>query len=771
MTGWPWPLESVQGFFEGLWRGIVDAISTAGQWLWQKIHDGLSWLWENITSGLAWLWERVSEGLSWLGERVSSGLAWLWGRLQEIASSIVNAVLGAIPALGEAFRNFVSLIVEPIKAGLDWLLARIGEILTPIREAIQSGIHWLLERMQEIFTPVISNIQAGLEWLSRAVADNINALGASLLNTLGNVLGTLQSGLAGIASTVTSVAGVITENVTASARWVYESLIEWADGVMRGIAQAISELPKPFWITGVEQISQWLDSRFLQAIYNLGLAQTVATHTALQLSGTLGATRSKRDPLEAYRIMNTIIDNARGMWAGQFAAALAVEAATLGQLDVVPSRLFDSPDVKAIMNAYMRVLDIAMSAQLYEPLRLAFNYTFTPAMPSPQDMIQFMVKEAFYPEKQVELPGQFVDWMRYLGYSEEWTRLFWGAHWRLPSTTEVFTMLHRKLITPEFVDAYLKLADIEPSWRPLLRAISYELPDRIRTRWMYEWGLIDLQTWQLLDEYSGLHPQWSGLMVQAELRNILRDDINAVRSELHRQAREGLISLAEYEAYLRQLGLPEPVIQLRVDAARLARDTDARIEMVKAIRQAYVDKKIDPASYSESLARLGVSPDALAVFTQVDGLKREPKPIPPETTEKKIADLQDRIRKYELSLQQAHEDLQAMQSQMAEELGVLDAELQKKLADLDDRLRLLQARWQFIRTDREAAILRTEAENLLAEKAQLQQLYAERYDAAQARWQTRILQQQQKIREIELELAIMRERLARLVGKAPTTAS
>jgi hypothetical protein len=82
----------------------------------------------------------------------------------------------------------------------------------------------------------------------------------------------------------------------------------------------------------------------------------------------------------------------------------------------------------------------------------------------------------------------------------------------------------------------------------------------------------------------------------------------------------------------------------------------------------------------------------------------------------------------------------------------------------------VQARMQYAKTIKEAAVLRTELENLLAERAQLAVIYNARYSEAQATWQARLLNAQQKIRDAELKLAIAQDRLARLGGLGQQTA-
>ena len=753
-----------------MWRGLVDAVSAGAQWLWDKVTGGLSWLWSNVQSGLQWLWERVSEFGGWLWSNIQGGLSWLWDRLQEIGAAILNAIAGGIPAIGQAIQGFIDTILSPIHTAINWLWERINEGLQTILTPITESLSWLWERINEGLQAILSPIQAGLDWLYARIQD----VGAALLNQVGgwitSIGAAISQGVAQLGGEIGQAASQLTSQINQVGGWLYQELVKYADGVQMGIANALNLLPQ----AGIELLKQMLDEladrwQGLVAGQAGGSGQALPTVWAGVARGAAAPVGSINPDISA-QTAQSLIDAGQQAWWGIYISNLLLEAGTLGLVDVSINQAYSNPNTAALLDAAKRAQLMPIEIGIFRPYQYLLNSVYTPNLPSPDDMIRFMVKEAWYPEKQVEMPTQFIDWMKYLGYSEAWTRLYWGAHWRLPDVSQVFTMLHRKLITPEFVDAYLKLADIEPSWRPLLRAISYELPDRIRTRWMYEWGLIDLQTWQTLDEMSGLDPQWSGLMVQAELRNILRDDISAIRSQLDKAVREGLMSPAEYRSYLQSLGLPEPVIDARVAAATIARDTEARLEILRALRSAYVEGKIERNDYLESLARLGVEADAISVLAQADDYKRLPKPIKPRDLAQQIAEAQEKVRIAEIALQFAREDYQALQTQMAADLTTLQAEMTKRIADVDDRLRLVQARMQYAKTIKEAAVLRTELENLLAERAQLAELYNARYSEAQATWQARLLNAQQKIRDAELKLAIAQDRLARLSGLGQQTA-
>jgi len=107
-------------------------------------------------------------------------------------------------------------------------------------------------------------------------------------------------------------------------------------------------------------------------------------------------------------------------------------------------------------------------------------------------------------------------WSILSGVPPEILKMYWGAHWDLPSLTAGYEMLHR--LRPELVDfkandyrkmgldpeklkftlddlkLLLKAQDVMPFWRDKLVAISYHLPTRVDVRRMLRDGIIDDET-------------------------------------------------------------------------------------------------------------------------------------------------------------------------------------------------------------------------------------------------------------------------------------
>lgn len=149
-------------------------------------------------------------------------------------------------------------------------------------------------------------------------------------------------------------------------------------------------------------------------------------------------------------------------------------------------------------------------------------------IPPISDQIRFVVREAYNPEQvaklgldeEYEQNPQYEYWASrsglqtipantFPGQAEEinWAKMYWRAHWTLPSPTQVYVMLQRlrpeakeryttddlkpEPVTIDDVRSLLKANDYPPIWRDRLAAISYHPLTRVDIRRFYLDGTID----------------------------------------------------------------------------------------------------------------------------------------------------------------------------------------------------------------------------------------------------------------------------------------
>lgn len=209
-------------------------------------------------------------------------------------------------------------------------------------------------------------------------------------------------------------------------------------------------------------------------------------------------------------------------------------------------------------------------------------------IPPLQDMIRFAVREAYDDRAAADLgldddyPSLFTSQAGLHGMAEVDARRYWRAHWRLPSPTMGYEMLHRRIITRDQLGRLLKALDYPSVWRGRLMDISYRVPGRIDLRRMLGEGVLTRA--QVLDGYKdlGYTDTWAERLTTFAERTATGATRDLTAAQLG----------AQYEGYqLTRAALLRELRQLRysdVEAEALADLGDAR--RVKKYRDAVIGK-------------------------------------------------------------------------------------------------------------------------------------------------------------------------------------
>lgn len=279
--------------------------------------------------------------------------------------------------------------------------------------------------------------------------------------------------------------------------------------------------------------------------------------------------------------------------------------------------------------------------------KLAF---FIPPIP---DLVRFAVREAFSPEQvqklslDAEFPTDFETWSKRQGVSSDWAHKYWRAHWELPSITQAFEMFHRttygkiddgadqlgtadgkpyyNVIGKSTLDALLKAQDVAPVWRDKLTAISYNPLTRVDIRRMYSLGVIDRDQVKKAYFDEGYNAENAELITRFVEIDAADDFVANVRTRAYKAFRDGILSEAEFRAYLIQLKTPPELIDKIVNAQKLQHQIEREERITKATQARYMKRTLSSAEALTRLLAMGYDGEKAAYLIGVWTDEREAK--------------------------------------------------------------------------------------------------------------------------------------------------
>ncbi len=218
-------------------------------------------------------------------------------------------------------------------------------------------------------------------------------------------------------------------------------------------------------------------------------------------------------------------------------------------------------------------------------------------IPGVQDIIRYVVKEAYSPEiyrefgQDQEYPAIAEADAEKAGIRPDQLMKEWIAHWELPGITQGYEMLHRGIITQDQLRKLQKARDIMPFWRDGLEAIAWNIPNRIELRLMARYGLVDKA--YLVDALGkgGLAEEYRDTVADMNL-------VLGIRTDLQTRYGKGWITADDVAAELASSGMSQPIqervyqyIVVNESANRTVKQKDLTLaQIVKGIKKGKIDR-------------------------------------------------------------------------------------------------------------------------------------------------------------------------------------
>lgn len=222
-------------------------------------------------------------------------------------------------------------------------------------------------------------------------------------------------------------------------------------------------------------------------------------------------------------------------------------------------------------------------------------------IPPVQDIIRMAVRDAWnesaarefgYDE---EFPQEFGEWSEKQGYSAEWAKRYWRAHWQLPSPTQAYEMLHRNEINTSQLDLLLKISDYPNFWRDKLRNIAYNVYTRVDVRRMFKLGVLSVSEVVRAYQEMGYDLEKASKLTEWTIEEYGEESKELGKSDVLGSYTDGVLTRAASLDYLVELGFSRANAEILLARADIQKEKKLEQQITENVRVMYVGGQIDDA--------------------------------------------------------------------------------------------------------------------------------------------------------------------------------
>jgi len=605
-SGWPWPMDAVQDWFEMLWDKVAAIADEAAKFMWATMPTPIKELIGALGKFKTTTWDAMIRFFEDPLGSVKAGFDWT-------ISGVRDLVGWWDPTQGRFVGGF-----------LGWL----WDSVSFIRDSISGGLSWVWDQI----SPALSSVKDAILGFPKLVADNLG-------NAVGWLKDTVWGWVDGSLRWASDSFRWLADQISYGSWWVVNSVGTMFDGASTIIGDVISGV-----FSGALGILTGPFNLFLGgfgAVDVTGHAGNVTTifdgiHSSYE--AILGA-HSPLTPEDAIIATDTWRSEQRGYWYQLYISALLIEGFSLGQIETPNMMLLSDPQVAASMELAKRWYAAPFEYGYAVRLEQFWNKVYTPQLPPVVDLIRFVVREVIPPERFYEL-------MPYMGFSREFAENYWEAHWVLPAPTVLYDSYHRKFISSEELNKYIVLHDFKPEPRPgitksdveIQRSVLKTLIPRVDLR--YGWEMGRLSDEELLERYEWLgYEDDSELMTDIQKARAMVEEITKVRDEWIRYFIEGHILKDTLRANLAAIGIGPTRIDYYVTYAKRRREREAMAEWLDIYEDGYIKDLVTDDELDARVREILVEPEAIDLFIARAYIKKYKKPPAPKAEVVKTATL------------------------------------------------------------------------------------------------------------------------------------
>jgi len=578
----------------------------------------------------------------------------------------VEAIVQTLSNIVGAITDQVRRIVESLKDIVGAIFDKIGDVVTAIVNKLGDAVSAVVNKVGQVLVSLKDGIAAILGSIVDAVWFVINKIGDGIGKLIDTVIGTAEAGLGRVRQVIEDIPTALRELASEAQEFIGDKI----GNPLANMGNLFIEQVEGFFTRLIDDADVAPDKIIREFLTGVGIPAdqverlaSSATRAMPNTPGFLAAAMAFLIPLLIAPIVNTIFSPfleeirqeaaqiatptlippadsidafIRGfMTEDRFRKELGESGYSNERMDILVASSRRLIDVGEIFRWWLR--DFITEDQLDELLRfhkidsddrvrLKQAVFFIPPV---QDLIRMAVREVFSPsirdrfKLDEDFPPEFQETAKQQGVSEEWAKNYWAAHWVLPSVTQGFAMLHRKVISAEELDLLLRAQDVMPFWRDKITQVAFNPLTRVDLRRMHKLGLLDSEQLQLRYEDLGFNAENATMMVQfteafneEEPPEVARELEGLTRGTILGMFDDGVLTEGETDVALTDLGISEAAVGLFIAQRKLERERRTRTGLIENIVRLVGGGHISLDAGLDGLAGLGLTATEIAIATQ-----------------------------------------------------------------------------------------------------------------------------------------------------------
>jgi len=263
-------------------------------------------------------------------------------------------------------------------------------------------------------------------------------------------------------------------------------------------------------------------------------------------------------------------------------------------------------------------------------------------LPGASDLVTMALREAFDDNVaakygyDAELSGRFIEEMKRQGFDDFWARMYWRAHWRIPSPDMAYRMLQRQIISLDEARELLRLNDYPPYWRDKLIQLAYSPYTRVDIRRMYRVGVLKTKD-ELVRAYRdlGYDIDKANKLADFTILEYADEDRNATKADIAKAYELGRFDENDVRDAIAKLGYPSwvaDVLIARVDT-KIANERANKI--INWVHRLYVSKRITRSDAVTYLSEIPLSGSEIERYLDMWDVERRARASFPTKSELK----------------------------------------------------------------------------------------------------------------------------------------